>query len=194
MLFVRIPFIFGDPKNPNHRDPNHQSTTSWYIRKARSFVWNVLVKEIGTMMTWLLLKIVQTRAFWASSLLGGSSKSLPKWEGIWTFELRKDLEETNPQHHPFPNSVRACGWSTPSFICINIYIYVYMYMYRCLYVYIYYLHVYPITTTPKISQLQIFMKRSRMAKQWQDWAPAWIPSCVPTGEISGPGPEINRDS
>ena len=33
-----------------------------------------------------------------------------------------------------------------------------------IYIYIYYLHVYPITTTPKISQLQIFMAR---APGWQ---------------------------
>ena len=139
--------------------------------------------------------------------LGGSSKSLPKWEGILTFELRKDLEETNPQHHPFPNSVRACGWSTPSFICINIYMYIlciYEKKYTYIYIYTHYLHVYHVyilstfvpynNNSQDIPAIDLHGSRSRMAKQWQDWAPAWIPSCVPTGEISGPGPDINRDS
>ena len=27
--YVTIPFIFGDPRNPNHRAPNHQLTISW---------------------------------------------------------------------------------------------------------------------------------------------------------------------
>ena len=37
---VTIPFIFGDPRNPNHRAPNHQLTISWPVRWHRNKIKN----------------------------------------------------------------------------------------------------------------------------------------------------------
>ena len=139
-----------------------------------------------------LTTICKKKTCWHFGLLNKSS-----------LRCKKDLKETNPQH-PFPNSVRAL-WLIHQLHVVYIYIYTYC-IYNSIYTWNLFILYFGASTLQKkalsnqnkgqlgsryiilINKLYLHNSnsiiipgipahRSRKAKQWQDWAPAWILSC-----------------